>query len=267
MLGPHWFGDGTMASGKVAATLVAMGMAMVAAMPSTAADDKRVVAFNASVRVEVDADGKPMKVEAPADLPDAIRGYIEQRVASWQYQPAKVDGVPQAAVTYVSVNACAVPVDQGFRLGLDFDGNGVRVAGGAWLRPPEYPMAAIHGGTEASFDLVVDVQSDGRATLGKIDKAEVAGRSGAKEFEPLLRRWVKTLRFDPELVAGHPVNGQVRIPVDFILRDLGDRKALLDELEAKAKTSRECQMAATGDAVLKPVALQPSVTVVPIPAS
>ncbi|MBP8615766.1 MAG: hypothetical protein KBI17_05860, partial [Thermomonas sp.] len=43
-----------------------------AAEPAAAKPD--VVAFNASVRVEVDAAGKPVKVEAPADLPEAIRG-------------------------------------------------------------------------------------------------------------------------------------------------------------------------------------------------
>lgn len=40
--------------------------------PAAGADDASkpgVVAFNASVRVEVDASGKPVKVEAPADLP------------------------------------------------------------------------------------------------------------------------------------------------------------------------------------------------------
>ena len=116
-----------MASRKMAMVLGLAGCLWWA--PGVAADDKRVVAFNASVRVEVDAAGKPVKVEAPADLPEAIRGYIEKRVASWQYQPAKVAGVARPAVTYVAVNACAVPVSEGFRLGLDFDGNGPRRVG------------------------------------------------------------------------------------------------------------------------------------------
>ena len=60
-----------------------LGMGLMA--PAVAADDVRkpgVVAFNASVRVDVDASGKPVKVEAPADLPDSIRSFIEKRVAS-----------------------------------------------------------------------------------------------------------------------------------------------------------------------------------------
>lgn len=241
----------------------------LAALTAIAADDakSKVIAFNASVKVEVDAAGKPVKVEAPADLPEAIRSYIEKRVASWQYQPAKIEGVPQAATTYVAVNACAVPVADGYRLGVDFDANGARAADDKRLAPPMYPKDALHRGTEANFVLVLGVEPDGHAVIDKIEKAEISARAGAKDFEPLLHRWVKTLRFDPELVAGNPVRGQVQVPVDFILRDFGNRKALVDELQAKAKASRECQMAATGDAGLKPVALQPSVTVVPIPAS
>lgn len=243
-------------------------LACLAALPALAADDakSKVVAFNASVRVEVDAAGKPVKVEAPADLPEAIRGFIEKRVASWQYEPAKIEGVPQQATTYVAVKACAVPVAEGYRLGVDFYGNGVRTAADRRMEPPMYPPLAQRSGTEAEFVLVLGVETDGHAVIDKIEKADITGRAGASEFEPLLRRWIKTVRFDPELIAGKPVRGQVRMPVDFRLGGFGDRKALLDELQAKAKASRECQIAAGDDAGMKPVALQPAVKVTPIPA-
>lgn len=109
--------------------------------------DTKVVAFSASVRVDVDATGKPVKVEAPADLPDVIRSYIEKRVATWQYQPAKQDGQPVAATTYVGINACAVPAEGGYRLGLDFNGNGPRNAGDQRLKPPLYPNEPERLGT------------------------------------------------------------------------------------------------------------------------
>ena len=95
---------------------ILVAAALAAAMPLHAGEsaEKKVVAFNASVRVEVDAAGKPVKVEAPADLPEAIRGYIETRVASWQYQPAKADGAPASAVTYRrGLSEPAAPVGQG----------------------------------------------------------------------------------------------------------------------------------------------------------
>ena len=131
-----------------------VAIACAAAQPVAAADDAAdadVVAFNASVRVEVDAAGKPVRIEAPADLPEAIRAFVEKRVASWQYTPAQVAGVPQAAVTYVGVNACAVSVGAGYRLGVDFAGNGPRTAADRTLVPPMYPRLAQRRNTSADL--------------------------------------------------------------------------------------------------------------------
>jgi len=249
----------------VAASLLSLA-ASAADSPETRKQD--VVAFEASVRVDVDAAGKPVKVEAPADLPVAIRGFIEKRVASWQYQAAKIEGVPQAATTYVDVNACAVPVADGYRLGLDFDGNGMRRAGDQRFKPPLYPVKAEINGTEAEIVLILDVREDGSARIEEVEKVEYSGRTakeGRMAFRPALERWVKTIRFDPELVAGKPVAGKVRIPVSFSLRDEGDAKALRADLQAKSRASRECQIAAGEDAS-KPVAMSPAVTVIPVPA-
>jgi TonB family protein len=246
---------------------IVMLIALAAAMPLQAGDKaaSKVVAFNASVRVEVDPAGKPTRVEAPADLPEAIRGFIEKRVASWQYEPAKVGDMPQAAVTYVAVNACAVPMAGEYRLGVDFDGNGVRYSGDQRIPPPMYPPEAQMRGTEAEFVLILGIETDGHAKLDQVEHASFSSRKGSGEFEPALRRWAKTLRFDPELVAGKPVRGQVRMPVSFILSDTRNRQELLDELQAKAKASRECQIA-SGEEELKPVAMNPAVTVMPVPA-
>jgi hypothetical protein len=247
-------------------------LAMVTGAGAALADTpakRDVVTLHASVRVEVDAAGKPVKVEAPRDLPEAIRNSIEKRVASWQYQPGMIDGVPQAATTYVAVNACAVPVAEGYRLGVDFDGNGPRVAGDQRLPPPVYPSLALRTGTEAEFKLILGIQTDGSAVIDEVEKAEISGsggrRAGSHEFELELRRWVKTLHFDPELVAGKPVREQVGVPVSFAIRDRVDRQALKEALLAEAKASRECQLA-SGASDMKPVALQPAVAVIPTPA-
>ncbi len=242
--------------------------ALLLALPALAQDAAKprdIVAFNVGVKVEVDAAGKPIRVEAPADLPQAIRAFVEKRVASWQYLPAKVAGVPQPAVTYVGVSACAVPVAEGYRLGVDFNGNGPRTAADKRLAPPMYPPLAQRSGTEAEFVLILGVEADGHVVIDRIERADISSRRGASEFEPLLRRWIKTVRFDPELVAGKQVRGQVRMPVTFTLDGAGNRQALHEELQAKAKASRECQIA-SGDSDLRPVALQSVVTVIPQPA-
>lgn len=253
-----------MASWKIAPTMLAV---LLATVPGQAAEPAKrdVVTFAASVKVEVDAAGKPVKVEAPADLPAEIRGYIETRVASWQYQPARLEGVPQASTTYVSVNACAMPVAEGYRLGVDFNGNGPRRAGDLRLDPPMYPMLAHRAGTEATFVLILATDAAGKARIDAIEHADISGRAGAGAFEPTLRRWAQGVRFDLEQVSGKPVPARVRVPVLFSMGLKQDRKTLRNELQAKAMASRECQLASDGGGI-KPVALEPAVTVIPRPA-
>ncbi|MFS8138185.1 MAG: energy transducer TonB [Thermomonas sp.] len=242
------------------AALCASPLIVFAAEPGS-----KVVAFSASVRVDVDAVGKPVKIEAPGDLPEAIREYIEKRVATWQYEPARLGKVAVPATTYVAINACAVPVEDGYRMGLDFAGNGMRSAGDRPINSPRYPVQAEMHGIEAEFVVILDVAADGAARLGTIEKATVARRGRRVEFEQELRRWAMSLRFDPELVSGQPVSGQLRVPVNFSLKNYANVQALTDDFQAKAKDSPECQVAAGADAI-KPVAMDSVIRVIPSPA-
>jgi hypothetical protein len=243
-------------------------LALLVALPGLAEDvaERGVVTFEARVKVDVDAAGKPVMVEAPADLPEAIRDIIEKRVASWQYQPGKLDGVPQASATYVSVNACAVPVAEGYRLGVDFDGNGSRPAGDRRLMPPQYPIQAMAAGTEAEFTLILAVDGQGNARIDQVEHADISGPAGRNKFRPELVRWVKTIRFDPEIVAGKPVPSRMRVPVEFNIRDSRPRQGAHAEFQAEAAASRECQLATSGSDAIRPIALEPAVTVIPAPA-
>ena len=244
----------------LAALLASAPMLLEAKEPATGP-----VTFNASVLVDVDAHGKPVRVEAPQDLPEPIRNFIEKRVASWQYQPAKVGGVPQPATTYVSVNACAVPVSNGYKMGLDYQANGPRSLNDRRLAPPQYPPSARHAGTEADFVLILDIDTDGHAKLATVEKAEFRGRGGSSDFEPLLRRWAKTLRFDVEHLGNKPVTAKVRMPVEFTMGNRVTRRELINEFLTKANASRECQIAA-GTFNMKPVAMDSVLKVTPIPA-
>lgn len=255
-------------------TGVAMATTLMIAMPAIAADDvkPKVVAFKASVRVEVDASGKPVKVEAPQDLPQPIRAFIEKRVAAWQYQPAKADGVPAPAVTYVSVGACAIPTPAGdaFRLGLDYKGNGPAIANKYQrLMPPPYPPDAQKGGGSGVFKVSYAIQPDGSAKLKSIDVLEQKGERYARSFRKALTYWVETLRYQPELVNGQAVATEMAFPVSFSLDNDGAgswRKRYQDELQARAISSKECVAAAAPDGLM-PIAQDSPVKITPIPAS
>ncbi len=237
-----------------------------AAEPAAAKPD--VVAFNASVRVEVDATGKPVKVEAPADLPEAIRGFIEKRVASWQYEPAKQGGVPAAAVTFVKVGACAIPVANGYRMGLDFKGNGPAIVDpGPWfMRPPQYPRELQRAGAQGTFQVAYAIQSDGTTRLVSIEPIETStGNRHARAFKEAIASWIEGQRYLPEQVAGTPVTTEMSFPVSFELRDGGGREAYRNELEARALASKECLAASSPTGPL-PIATNSPVKVIPTPA-
>lgn len=226
-----------------------------------------VVAFNASVRVEVDAAGKPVKVEAPADLPEAIRGFIEKRVASWQYAPAKQDGLPAGAVTFVRVGACAIPVAEGYRLGLDFKGNGPAIvnAGPWFMPPPRYPTEMQRRGAEGSFKVSYAIQADGTTRITSIKPLDGMSNRHVKAFRSALTGWIEGLRYQPEQVNGLPVATDMSFPVDFTLREGPSRQSYEQELESRALASRECIAASVPSGPL-PIAQNSPVKVTPTPA-
>jgi Gram-negative bacterial tonB protein. len=246
-------------------------LALFLAAPAIAADDAGkpgVVAFNASVRVDVDASGKPVKVEAPADLPESIRSFIEKRVASWQYTPAKQGGVPASAVTYVKVGACAIPVADGYRMGLDFKGNGPAVVDpGPWfMRPPQYPHELQRAGAQGTFQVAYAIQADGTTRLSSIKPIETTtGNRHAKAFKDEITRWIESQRYQPEQVNGTPVATDMSFPVSFELREGRGRKPYRQELEDRALASSEC-IAASGPSGPLPIALDSPVKVIPTPA-
>jgi len=242
-------------------------LAALYAAPSlspAAEPDSRLVTFNTNVRVDVDAAGRPIKVEAPGDLPKTIRDYIEKRVATWHYEPANQAGVAAAGTTYVAVNACAVPVQGGYHLGLDFNGNGPRNAGDQRLQPPQYPRESLRRGFEAELVVILDIATNGTARLSAVEESDVSRHGSPAEFEKEVRRWAKLLHFDPEQIAGQPVAGQVRVPVTFALPTETEWRSMRDDFQAKANASRECQLA-QGDNVMQPIALESVIKVTPKP--
>lgn len=224
------------------------------------------ITFNASVRVEVDAAGMPVKVEAPAEFPDAMRQFIQKRVSSWQYQPAMQDGEPVPAVTYVRVGACAVPAEGGYRLGLDFKGNGPALVNdrGWFLPPPAYPRSPMMAGVEGEFLVNYSIRADGSTHVDEIKAQTVSNRAYARDFQKTLTAWAEGFHYRPEQVNGIPVATQMSIPVSFSLSN-NPRQDYAKEEKARALASSEC-VAAAQSAGLTPIAQNSPIKVTPPPA-
>jgi hypothetical protein len=238
--------------------VVASGLMLVAA--AGAAEDPAPVAFRAEAKVELDATGKPTRIEASPDLPAAIRSYIERRVATWTFSPPARGDVTGTGVTYLSLGACAVPADGGYRLGLDFKHNGPRVATPNGRVPPiGFPAAAMRLASEVEADVHFFIESDGRATLKEIDYAD--RREHRRDgFDETLRDWVDRMRFDPEYLAGQPLRSEATIHVNFLL-DGKARSQVRQELLDTALDSRECRAAAGEPDGLTPVVLDSPIKV------
>ncbi|MFT4178348.1 MAG: energy transducer TonB [Thermomonas sp.] len=232
-----------------------------------------VIAFNANVRVDVDANGKPVKVEAPADLPQAIRGYIEKRVASWQYQPAMQNNVAVPATTYVSVGACALPDETGdnYRLGVDFKGNGPGlVSATGRLEPPVYPRDAMMRGSTGAFRVVYSISGEGKPKVDEIVPMDDVSKRSYKAFHAALEKWASSLPYRPETVNGQPVTTQISTLVEFRLDDdIGTpqwRQRYIEELKSRAIASSECALASGRGFGLVPIAMDSPVKITPAPA-
>jgi TonB family protein len=249
--------------------MIVAGIAVAIPAAATVAgepDATRPLAFRAEAKVTLDAAGKPVTVEPSADLPESIRAFIRQRVATWHFSPPEQDGVTGPATTYLRLGACAFPeAGGGYRLGLDLKGNGPLYANGPLMNPPRYPKEAMIKRYGATANVTIVIGTDGLATLEGIDYAE-GGNHRRDGFDASLREWVKGMRFEPEQLAGHPVRTRVRVPVVFNMEPRGSSSAdFVEAARKKAAASEECRLAA-GEAPpsgLQPVALDSPVRIAP----
>lgn len=234
-----------------------IGLLLVALNASSAEQTPKPVHFRAYARVALDAQGVPQQVEVDQKLPVVIRNAIAQRVAQWRFEPAREGELPRAGATTVFVDACAVPAANGdMRLAVDYSWNGPGYADGRYFHPaPRYPVEAAQRNKSGMFRVVLQIGTDGRAAVEKIETQE----GQLPLFEQALRTWVAALRYVPEEIDGAPVATRVAIPVDFSMGggSLSMREYVRQERAARQR-SPEC-MAAMGkeaeDAPPRPVVL------------
>jgi len=204
------------------------------------------VAFRASARVEIDAAGKPMNIEASKDLPDSIRTFIEKTVATWHFTPPSRGDVSGIGVTYLSLGACAFPEGGNYRMAIDLKGNGPSLVSHPEPSLPRYPSEAMRAGREA--DLVVKwiVETDGLASLERIErKGGTALRKNDPFFKPI-KEWIAQLRYEPEELAGHRVRTRISMPFKFSLLPRRSTTQTENQKEMNGlMQSPECQIAAS----------------------
>lgn len=225
--------------------MLGIGLLLVAVGASSAEPAPKPIHFRAHARVALDAQGTPQQVDVDQKLPSVVRAAIKEQVMRWRFEPARIGDQAHAGATTIFVDACAAPAAGGsMRLAVDYGWNGPGYADGRYFPPaPRYPIDAAKRGKVGVFRVVVQIGTDGRASVDAIDV-----QSGElRLFEEALRSWVASLRYVPEEVGGAPVATRVAIPVDFSMGGpLSYRQQARQERDAKQR-SPECTAAMGGD--------------------
>lgn len=205
------------------------------------ADDKaKPFSFRAEARVEVDASGKLVKVEAAQDLPEGVQKYIEQQLSTWQYRRRLGGNATGIAATWVKLGVCAVPAaNGGYSMGLAYEGNGPRLQGGqSWFVTEGVANAVGRHRLEGDAKVHFVINADGSA---KFKSLEGMGRGPArKDIEVETKLWISRLKFDTETLDGRPVATSAILPVQFRTGERPDDKA---RRHAEAMQSSQCRMA------------------------
>jgi hypothetical protein len=228
-------------------------LACTVALALPAGEAPRPVAFFAEARVEVDADGKVVKVDAAQDLPASIRTYIEQELKTWQYARRHREGETGNAATWVSLGACAVPTDKGgYTMGLAYHGNGPRIAGGGrWQVTSGLANAVGKSGFEGDATVHFVVNADGTTKVESVEGLD--DKRARKAILPAVEFWLERMRFDPEEIGGKPVATRETVPLRF---KQGGRHESREDTEARLKAeamqSPQCKLAAAAGQLVGP---------------
>ena len=168
--------------------------------------------LQATWRVSIDVDGQIAQMKANDRLTDAVHAQIDPIARRWAFIPGKVDGVPAATETNLSVNFTLVPAgDDRYTLQIDNARTGGAVDSGTRL-PPKYPpneMFKHHSGLAV---LDVAYGNDGHVVDVKlVDGAPSVADDFVQSASAAVRHWT----ISPEIVGGHALAGHVVTPLCF----------------------------------------------------
>ena len=210
-----------------ACLLLGLPLAAGAVAPIAALD------FTAGAWVDVDATGKAHVIEMGRvsrleDVPqlgpvvDNIKARLRERIETWQFVPAALDGAPVASRTHVSVSLEGIDDGKG--------GLGVRIrsaATGAELADVNMIGLQIAGSRlQEEGAVTIDVRYDegGKILTTAVADSKffdghrftgVAGKAFRRDMLAAAKAW----KFVPEQIDGHPQAGSGRVPIHFCLSE------------------------------------------------
>ncbi|WP_241668957.1 energy transducer TonB [Rhodanobacter glycinis] len=169
------------------------------------------------IGADVDAQGHITATQVDPGVPISIAPVLASAVKQWQFVPAKLNGRSVPAHTFISAKLQALPNASGqYNLRISFAGNGPKFDRAG--RQPPYPRDAVHRRQAAFVFINATVQPDGRLADMTVN-SQFAEWPVSASFKDAALKIARTWHFIPEQVDGQPVATQVRIPMNFTLRD------------------------------------------------
>jgi hypothetical protein len=184
-----------------------------------------------NAQVSVDADGRVTDAVVLEDkLSPSIKSTVVNYVKRWKFAPVVSDGITVPAVTFVQVDACAIPSGDGYDLAVDYVSNGPRLIKGA---PFEIPYALNeYAGDRVAATIKFKVLADGHAQLQDVVMVDVTP-SVQHDLHNMIKAWTWDLRFQPEQIAGRPVATDLEWPVEwFRIYAPGHRQSVVPAAKA-----------------------------------
>ena len=220
--------------------MLSAAMLLLACSLTAQAAEKREQTFR--IGADVDAQGHITATQVDPDVPASIVPVLASAVKQWQFTPAKLNGQPVPAHTFIRAKLQALPNTSGqYSLHISFMGNGPRLDNGT---PPQYPADAIRRRKTAFIILDATVQPDGHLT-DMTTSSKFADWPVLPSFKDAVLTAAKHWHAIPEQVDGQPVATHLRIPVNFnlnppqftaqeiqILRDAARKEAATPDAEA-----------------------------------
>ena len=169
--------------------------------------------------VSINADGKVTNVVLLEDkLSNAVKSTIVDSVKKWQFEPVLSDGVAVPSLTYVNFNVCAIPSGDGYDLAVHYVDNGPLFDRANELEFT--PAIDYYSNDHQSIKVQLTVEPDGNASLDDVVMVDVAPMI-QRDIRNAVKSWVKSMRFKPERIGGHPVATKLEWPFDLVRVPIG----------------------------------------------
>lgn len=182
--------------------------------------------YTTAVRVSVDATGHAKVLHFSREIPKGLIASTTAKIDSWEFEPAKHDGVAVASETNLFVRYDVRAVGRDY----SFDIAGVEVGAGiTQMELPSYPMAAIQSHQAGRVLLRVDIDDEGKPTE-VVDVSDKKLRYLAPAAIEAVRRW----RFEPQRVDGIAIVEPLWVPIDFRLTTSSNEPTILQKNDHKA---------------------------------